>query len=107
MSNKKSDKLLELITSPISLDPSNDRRKETRKKILDHLDRLKEIISDGRLISLMIQCENDPKNLAEEDQETSMIFWNQEESVDVAIGKAARFQTRLVLMAEDLILDDY
>ena len=89
----------------INIAQYQDKEQEERKKFfLEQLEELKQVIEDDRMTNFILEWECKPLDTDDQDlEEGHMVFWNVEENIDVTIGKCARLQNRLILLAEGIL----
>lgn len=91
----------ELVQLSDFLNKEEDERKEF---LLQRIKELKKAIKEDRVTNFILEWEGVPEEPETEDAlEGHMVFWNREESLDVAISKIARLQNRMILIAEGFI----
>ena len=93
--------------SILSLADYKDKDAKERKEFfLEQIEKLKKSIEDDDLTSFLVEYEREIEHDGETATEGTMIFWNDQNSIDLAISKCERIKNRLILLVEGIIGGD-
>jgi hypothetical protein len=85
-------------------DYQSKENEERKSMLLERIEDLRTAIQEDRLTDFVMtweaELENDPDDAS---HEAHMVFWNVQESLDMALSRVTRMQTRLSLMADGMI----